>query len=88
MAEELGFSALARTLESRRWKRTVVLVGFRRYLRRGILALVLLVLAVFLVLTDTVAMVVTLMVVAMIVFELCRRGIASDGPRNKADAGR
>ena len=83
MAEELGFSALARTLESRRWKRTVVLVGFRRYLRRGIVALVLLVLAVFLVLTDTVAIVVTLMVVAMIVFELCRRGIAQNGPRKQ-----
>lgn len=78
MSDDLDFLMLTRSLEGRRWRRTVAVFGFKRVLRLIIVVLALAALAVFLVLTNTVVIVVTLAVVAMIVFELCRRGIAAE----------
>jgi hypothetical protein len=44
-------------------------------------------LAAVLVLTNTTTLVITLVVVALVIYELCRRGLAAEGPGHKAREG-
>ncbi|MGO9582036.1 MAG: hypothetical protein ACLP36_04435 [Acidimicrobiales bacterium] len=57
-----------------------MLEGVKRCLLVTVAGLGLLAMAVLLVLTDTVTVTITSAVVAMVVFELCRRGMVAQGP--------
>ena len=83
MSDDVDFMILTRSLERDLARRGV----FRRNLQRGLLLVipgaVLVVFAVLLVLTNTATLFITLAVVALVIFELCRRSLASEGATHK-----
>jgi hypothetical protein len=79
MSDDVDFMILTRTLERDLARRGVLLRAVKRCLWLVIPGLGLLAFAVLLVLTNTTTLVITLAVVALVIFELCRRGLASEG---------
>lgn len=86
MSDDLDFMLLTRSLERDLGKRAALVRGLRRATMLLVLAVLLLGLATLLVLTNTTTLIITLTVVAFVIFELCRRGMAAEGPRR--DGGR
>ena len=78
MSEDVDFMILTRSLGREFARRGRVLHGLKRALSLVIPGIGLLVLAACLVITNSVAVVITLSIVAMVIFELVRRGIEAD----------
>lgn len=83
MSDDVDFMMLANSLDRDVPRQAAVLHGLKRCLLVTVAGLGLLALAVLLVLTDTVAVTITLAAVAMVIFELCRRGMVAQGPVEK-----
>lgn len=80
MSDDVDFMILTRSLDKELGRRVAVLRWVRRCGLLVLPVLGLLALAALLVVTDTVVVVITLAVVIMVIFELCRRGLASERP--------
>ena len=78
MSEDVDFMILTRSLDREFADRGRAVHGLDRALSLVIPGIGLLVLAAFLVITNSVAVVITLSIVAMVIFELVRRGIEAD----------
>jgi hypothetical protein len=78
MSEDVDFMILTRSLDRELARRGRVVHGLKRALSLVIPGIGLLVVAAFLVITNSVAVVITLSIVAMVIFELVRRGIEAD----------
>jgi len=84
MSDDVDFMILTRSLERDLGRRVAVVRALKRSLLLVIPAAGLVVLATLLVLTNTTTLVITLAVVGLVIFELCRRGLAADGPASKS----
>jgi hypothetical protein len=82
MSDDVDFMILTRSLDRELARRGRLVQGLKRSLALVILGIGLLVVAAFLVLTDSVTVVITLSFVAMIIFELVKRGLADGNPRS------
>ena len=86
MSDDVDFMILARSLDRELARRGRIVHGLKRGLALVVPGIALVVLAAVLVVTNSVTVVITLSFVAMIIFELVRRGLAADG--NAKTAGR
>ena len=80
MSDDVDFMILTRSLDRDLGRRAVIMRWLKRCLLLAVPTMVMVVLAALLVVTNTVAVVITLLVVAMVIFELCRRGLAPENP--------
>jgi Flp pilus assembly protein TadB len=80
MSDDVDFMILTRSLDRDLGRRAAVMRSLKRCLLLIVPVAVLAVLAALLVLTNTAVVVITLAVVAMVIFELCRRGLGAERP--------
>jgi hypothetical protein len=83
MSYDVDFMILTRSLERDIARRGVLLRSLKRGLLLAIPGVVLVAFAALLVLTNTATLFITLAVVALVIFELCRRSLASEGATHK-----
>jgi lipopolysaccharide/colanic/teichoic acid biosynthesis glycosyltransferase len=87
MSDDVDFMILTRSLEKDLGRRVAVIRAVRRCLLLVVPAAALVVLATLLVLTNTTTLVITLAVVGLVIFELCRRGLAAEAPARRPSGG-
>jgi hypothetical protein len=78
MSDDVDFMIMTRSLDRELARRGRVGRGLKRAALLVPTVLGLLLVAALLVLTGSVTLVITLSIVAMVIFELCRRGLAAD----------
>jgi fatty acid desaturase len=86
MSDDVDFMILTRSLERELGKRAALLRALRRTFLLVVPAVLLVALAALLVVTNTTTLVITLSVVGLVIFELCRRGLAAEGPGGRGGA--